>query len=104
MLDDDWGGIIQPEQFVLIRQTLDANMDLIRPNCVALVDAFDIPDNVLNSTIGRYDGNVYEALVQASCKSSLNRKDPFEGYEQYLKPLLDKDFLKVGNSLLHPKL
>lgn len=41
-------------------------MNSIRPNCVALVDAFDIPDNVLNSTIGKYDGNVYEALVEAS--------------------------------------
>ena len=31
---------------------------------VALVDAFDFPDNVLNSTLGRSDGNVYEACYQ----------------------------------------
>jgi len=41
------------------------------PNAVALVDAFEFPDRVLNSTIGRFDGNVYEALyeVPTSLKS-----------------------------------
>jgi acyl-CoA oxidase len=34
----------------------------IRPNAVALVDAFDYPDQVLGSCLGRYDGQVYQAL------------------------------------------
>jgi hypothetical protein len=32
----------------------------LRPVCVALVDAFALPDFVLQSTLGSYDGNVYE--------------------------------------------
>ncbi len=36
----------------------------VRPNAVTLVDAFEFPDNVLNSAIGRYDGRVYEALYE----------------------------------------
>jgi acyl-CoA oxidase len=48
-------------------------LNAIRPNVVALVDAFDIPDRVLNSAIGRFDGNVYEALYKSAQLSSLNK-------------------------------
>lgn len=44
-------------------------MDSLRPNAVALVDAFDIPDRVLNSALGRYDGKVYETLYELAKKS-----------------------------------
>ena len=36
----------------------------IRPDAVALVDAFDVPDHILDSCLGRYDGNVYESLME----------------------------------------
>ena len=32
----------------------------IRPYTVGLTDSFQIPDNLLNSLIGKYDGNIYE--------------------------------------------
>ena len=35
---------------------------VVRRDAVALVDAFEFPDNVLNSALGRHDGRVYEAL------------------------------------------
>ena len=54
-------------------------MDVIRPDVIGLTDAFDIPDRTLASTIGRYDGNVYEALYEAAKKSSLNHRDPTLG-------------------------
>lgn len=47
-------------------------MGEVRPECVALVDAFDLTDTALNSTIGRYDGNVYEAMFESAKKSVLN--------------------------------
>ena len=43
-----------------------------RPEAVALVDAFDYSDFVLNSPLGRYDGNVYEALFKYAQKAALN--------------------------------
>lgn len=46
----------------------------LRPNAVALVDAFDFPDAVLDSALGRWDGNVYEALYDYSLRSKLNDK------------------------------
>ena len=54
----------------------DAMFDLlaaIKPNAVALVDAFDFPDQVLGSALGRWDGNVYEAIMETARNSTLNK-------------------------------
>ena len=50
-------------------------MKELRPNAVTLVDAFDFPDRMLNSCLGRYDGNVYEALYEYAKSSSLNKQE-----------------------------
>lgn len=96
-LDNNWGHIFEREEFRLINDTVNQVLIEIRPDAVTLVDAFDYPDNVLKSTLGRKDGNVYEALFDAAQKSILNQSDPFDGYEKYLKPHLNKDLLKHGN-------
>ncbi len=96
-LDDSWGDIIEKSEYREIKKTLNKVMEEVRPDCVALVDAFDFSDQSLKSAIGRYDGNVYEALLDSAKKSILNQQDPFEGYEEYLKPHLNKDLLKRGN-------
>ena len=48
-------------------------LDAIRPDVVGLVDALGFDDEVLNSTIGRYDGNVYEAIYEEAKRSPLNQ-------------------------------
>jgi len=48
-------------------------LSLIRPNAVALVDAFDFPDELLCSVLGRYDGQVYENLYKWAANSPLNK-------------------------------
>ncbi|KAL4217668.1 Peroxisomal acyl-coenzyme A oxidase 1 [Mactra antiquata] len=60
----------------------------LRPNAVGLVDAFDYPDQVLQSCIGRYDGNVYEALYEYAKGSPLNKTDVHESYYTTLLPLM----------------
>ncbi|KAK2495865.1 hypothetical protein MC885_006820, partial [Smutsia gigantea] len=47
----------------------------VRPNAVALVDAFDFHDVTLGSVLGRYDGNVYENLFEWAKKSPLNKTE-----------------------------
>jgi acyl-CoA oxidase len=96
-LDNNWGNVLERDQYRIISETVATLLAEIRPDCVALVDAFDYPDAVLKSTIGRYDGNVYEALFDAAQKSVLNRTDPFDGFEEFLKPHLNKDLLRHGN-------
>jgi acyl-CoA oxidase len=99
-LDNNWSEIFERDQYRLMQETVNQLLSEIRPDCISLVDAFDYPDNVLKSSIGRYDGNVYEALFDAAQKSIINRTDPFFGYDQYLKPHTNKALLKHGNKPL----
>lgn len=47
----------------------------VRPNAVALVDAFDYPDAILSSVLGRYDGNIYEHMFEWAKRSPLNKTE-----------------------------
>lgn len=37
-------------------------LPIVRADVVPLMDAWEFPDNVLNSALGRHDGRVYESL------------------------------------------
>jgi acyl-CoA oxidase len=55
-------------------------LEEIRPHAVRLVDAWNFPDWQLNSSLGRYDGKVYEDMFyRASQLNPLNNKvvDPY---------------------------
>ena len=95
-LDDNWGEVIESSQYRLIRNCLNDILDETRPDAIGLVDAFDFPDTVLKSTIGKYDGNIYEALFDAAQRSTLNQTDPYDGYK-FLQPHTHKELLKRGN-------
>jgi acyl-CoA oxidase len=71
-------------------------MKNIRLNAVCLVDAFDWSDSNLLSTLGVYDGNVYERLYDFARNSKFNQNN-FEQnvFEKYLKPFSEK--LKIIN-------
>ncbi|CAG9117958.1 unnamed protein product [Plutella xylostella] len=60
----------------------------IRPNAVGLVDAFDIRDEILHSTLGAYDGRVYERLMEEALKSPLNAEPVNQSFHQHLKPFM----------------
>jgi len=106
----DWMGHMTPETVTALRDTVRHLLQIVRPNAIALTDAFEFPDCVLNSALGRHDGKVYEALYEAARTSPLNETDPFEGYK-YLKDVLDVNFIrkhakmvKSGPIQLKPKL
>ena len=60
----------------------------IRPNAVGIVDGFDIPDEVLGSALGAYDGNVYERIFAEAQKSPLNQEPVNKSFNLYLKPFM----------------
>ncbi|XP_023945597.2 probable peroxisomal acyl-coenzyme A oxidase 1 [Bicyclus anynana] len=60
----------------------------LRPNAVGLVDAFDLRDEMLQSTLGAYDGRVYERLMEAALQSPLNAEPVNYTFQKYLKPFL----------------
>lgn len=52
-------------------------MAKIRPNAVALVDAWQFSDRQLRSVLGRYDGRVYENMLKWAKESPFNKKEVF---------------------------
>ncbi|XP_061181287.1 peroxisomal acyl-coenzyme A oxidase 1-like [Saccostrea echinata] len=88
---ENLGGFIQDgffdcNQVSLLQNKLMELLAEIRPNAVAFVDAFDYPDEVLQSCLGRYDGQVYQALYEYAKSSPLNEKEVLDSYHKYIKP------------------
>ncbi|KAF6020084.1 ACOX1 [Bugula neritina] len=79
--------VLNPSQASLLRTRRIELLAELRPNAVALVDAFDYPDRLLNSCLGRYDGNVYEALYEYAKSSSLNQHQVHPSFHKYVKPM-----------------
>jgi acyl-CoA oxidase len=83
-------GFLSPEQALLIKQHTIGLLKLLRPDIVALVDAFDFPDYLLNSALGSEDGKVYERMIGMVEKEPLNQSNVVDGYEEHIKPLFYK--------------
>lgn len=93
-------GLIEDEELDLARVRINELLDQIRPDCVGLTDAFCFSDYQLKSTLGRYDGNVYEAIYEEARLSPLNQTSKMVGWEN-LAPVLDLDFLRQGMTTQH---
>ena len=73
-------GATTVRQIQLTRKAVMKLLEEIRPHAVRLVDAWKFPDWQLDSSLGRYDGNVYEDLFhRASEVNPLNNVvfDPY---------------------------
>uniref|UniRef100_A0A7S4IFR4 Acyl-coenzyme A oxidase n=1 Tax=Vannella robusta TaxID=1487602 RepID=A0A7S4IFR4_9EUKA len=81
-------GMISREQQLQIRQQKQTLMSEIRPDAVPLVDAFNHSDHLLNSALGRYDGRVYEALLESTKNEPLNHTPVPRGYEEFIRPMV----------------
>ena len=71
----------------------------MRPDAVALVDAWAIPDFVLDSAIGRSDGDAYGALLAAAKREPLNAEPVARAVRAHLLPAL-----RAGAATLASKL
>ena len=82
-------GAVTVRQITLTRTTAVMKLlDEVRPHAVRLVDAWAIPDWQLDSSLGRYDGNVYEDLFRrASQENPVNDLvfDPYPRNQNVLK-------------------
>lgn len=87
--------ILDETQFDLILERITVLLSELRPDAVALVDGFGFQDEALSSTLGRRDGNVYEAIYDEAKKSPLNKSDVMLGWEDFSK-ILDLDILRQG--------
>lgn len=55
-----------------ILPTIQSLMLAVRPHAVALVDAWSIPDYLLDSALGKYDGDVYTELFRRAHRADSN--------------------------------
>ena len=54
---EQWLGLITASEAAFAEEGVHALCEELRPDVIALTDGFDFPDRVLNSTLGRADGN-----------------------------------------------
>ncbi|KAJ8736599.1 hypothetical protein PYW08_007255 [Mythimna loreyi] len=73
-----------------LQEAYEELLQKIRPNAVGLVDAFDLRDEILHSTLGSYDGRVYERLMEEALKSPMNKEPVNEAHFKYIKPFMLK--------------
>ncbi|KAM0934278.1 putative acyl-CoA oxidase, acyl-CoA dehydrogenase/oxidase and middle domain superfamily [Dioscorea sansibarensis] len=85
-------GCVTPKQGALANEQLRSLYSQVRPNAVALVDAFNYTDHYLGSALGRYDGNVYPTLYEEAWKDPLNDSVVPDGYYEYIRPVLKQKF------------
>ena len=71
------------------------SLAVLRPDAVALVDAFGLTDYQLNSALGRKDGDVYRALLAAAQASPLNETEEGPAWDSVLKPRLNRPTSKL---------
>jgi acyl-CoA oxidase len=81
-------GYLSAQQADWVRASVLLMLNVVRPNAVALVDARDFSDFRLKSALGRYDGNVYPAIMEAARRDPLNQTERGPGYEEHLKRLI----------------
>ena len=81
-------GYLNAKQAGWVRANVLTLLDAIRPNAVALVDSWDVSDFCLRSALGRWDGDVYPALVDSALRDPLNAKEIGPGYDEHLKRLI----------------
>lgn len=88
-------GYVQPIQAQYLREELKHMLQLIRKDAVALVDAFDLPNEVLTSALGRYDGEAYKTMYEWVQKEPLNQHVVNRAFEKKIMPLIKRHQSKV---------
>ncbi|XP_038598041.1 peroxisomal acyl-coenzyme A oxidase 1 isoform X1 [Tachyglossus aculeatus] len=84
------GGILTEAQVGQVNQHVKELLMALRPEAVALVDAFDFQDVMLSSVLGRHDGRVYENMFEWAKNSPLNKTEVHPSFYKHLKPLQSK--------------
>ena len=65
-------GFYSPAQFALIRSQVPVYCKIVRQDANPLVDSFGLSDFIINSPLGRYDGDIYRHYFE---KVKRARKD-----------------------------
>lgn len=81
-------GYLNADQTAMLKEQVITVLEQTRPQAVALVDAFALPDYYLHSALGRADGNVYKAMTDMAEREPLNHTQVVDSYGTAIKPLI----------------
>lgn len=81
-------GYISSDQATMVKEQVVSLLEQVRPNALALVDSFGLPDFLLNSALGNSKGQVYEQMTAMAELEPLNHKAVHPSYEECIKPLV----------------
>ncbi|KAI0702796.1 acyl-CoA oxidase [Cerioporus squamosus] len=73
-----------------LRLAIKRHCEELLPEAIGLSDGVGFTDWELDSALGVYDGNVYESLWKRAQLEPLNASEVTEGYEKYIKPMLER--------------
>ncbi|KAI7869392.1 acyl-CoA dehydrogenase/oxidase C-terminal [Spinellus fusiger] len=79
----------KPDQIAFIHSQVNALCLEVREQAIPLVDAFNLSDFIINSPLGRADGNVYVHYYDQVKQSNVSGKHPY--FERIIKPLIERD-------------
>ncbi|CAN0201692.1 unnamed protein product, partial [Ectocarpus sp. 13 AM-2016] len=68
-------GLLEPAAAPLVRWEVQSLCLELRPEAISLTDAWQFTDKYLSSALGRSDGRVYPALMEATMAEPLNATD-----------------------------
>ena len=77
-------------QIQLVRKAVMNLLEQVRPHAVRLVDAWSFSDWQLDSSLGRYDGNVYEDLFHRASELNPLNKVVFDPYPESSETIKSK--------------
>lgn len=88
-------GYVSANQAQLLREEMKELLQKIRIDAVPLVDAFDIPDEILCSALGRYDGQAYQSMYDWAQKEPLNQNTVNDAFEKKILPIIRRSSSKL---------
>ena len=82
-------GYFEGQEREILKHRFKQSIKRTRAVALGLVEAFNLNDDFLFTTIGSATRNPYEALMEdARVNNPLNRSSTLEGFMKYIKPLM----------------
>ncbi|KAH9826779.1 Peroxisomal acyl-coenzyme A oxidase 1 [Teratosphaeria destructans] len=92
-------GAVSDRDLDRLPDSIQSLMADIRPHAVALVDAWRVPDFLLDSALGRYDGKVYEDLFDRAHRRNPLNDITFNPYYQSDEIVMGQGSEELGKIL-----
>lgn len=93
-IEENAGAFLQyeyftPKQIEYVRAQTNVYCKRVRDQAIPVIDSFNLSDYMINSPLGRADGNVYVHYFEQVKRS--NPQGPHPYFNRLIKPLLERD-------------